>query len=93
MRHDFSNRVDWLAPTLALIAWAAHFTLLWSASSIFPEQPLARWIAVALTMVALAALAWIWRRRAVRTVQSIPGLGIAIAAVAITFSALPALIG
>lgn len=93
MRHDFTNRQDWLAPSIALTVWAAHFMLVWSASSVFPGRPLANWIAVALTVVALAGLVWIWRWRRVATVRSVTGLGIAIAGVAIVYSALPALIG
>ena len=93
MPHDYSNRLDLLTPFLSLSVWAAHFTALWSVSSIFPEQALARWLAVALTIAAFAALYGIARSRPVRTVFSIPGLGLALSGVAAAFTALPALIG
>jgi len=93
MAHDYSNRLKLLTPVLALSVWAAHFLLLWSVSSVWPEQALARWLAVALTIVAVAALYGIMRWRAVTTVFSIPGLGLALSAFAVVFTAMPALIG
>jgi len=74
MPHDYSNRLKLLTPVLALSVWAAHFLLLWSVSSVWPEQSLARWLAVALTVVAVAALYGIMRWRAVTTVFD-PGPG------------------
>lgn len=93
MQHDFTNRLDLLTPFLALSVWAAHFMTLWGVSSVFPEQALARWIAVALTIAALATLYGIARRRPVKTMISIPGLGLALSGVATVFTALPAVIG
>jgi hypothetical protein len=93
MQHDFTNRLDLLTPFLAFSIWAAHFTLLWSVSSVFPEQSLARWLAAVLTAVAFAALYGITRWRSIRTLVSIPGLGLALSTVAVAFTALPALIG
>ncbi|MDZ4307120.1 hypothetical protein [Allopontixanthobacter sp.] len=93
MTRDLRNQTDWLTPLLALALWAAHFMILWAASSIFPGQPHARWIALAVTLGALAALIWLWRASKVRSVFSAAGLGIAVAAAAILFDALPALIG
>ena len=90
---DYRNSIDWLTPTLALSIWAAHFALLWAASSAFPDQPTARWIAAILTVIAFGALYWLWRRGAASSLVSIPGLGLAIAAVGIAFSLLPAVIG
>lgn len=90
---DYRNRIDWLTPTLALAVWAAHFSLLWAASSAFPDQPTARWIAAGLTLIAGLALAWLWHRSADRSLRSVPGLGIAIAAAGIGFDFLPALVG
>ncbi|MGB3378050.1 hypothetical protein [Allopontixanthobacter sediminis] len=92
-RNDYRNSTDLLTPTLALAIWAAHFSLVWAASSIFPDMPAARWIAVLLTIAALAGLVWLWRRSGVRSPTSIPGLGIAIAAAGIAFDLLPALFG
>lgn len=93
MQDDFTNRLDLLTPFLALSIWAAHFTLLWSVSSVFPEEPLARWLAAPLTVVALAVLYRIARWRSIETVFSIPGLGLALSTVAVAFTALPVLIG
>ncbi|NVD45642.1 hypothetical protein HUV48_11550 [Altererythrobacter sp. HHU K3-1] len=90
---DYRNAIDWLTPTLALSVWAAHFSLLWAASSAFPDQPAARWIAAALTLPALGAMAWLWRRADTVSLTSIPGLGIAISAVGIVYSVLPAVVG
>ncbi len=90
---DYRNAIDLLTPTLALAVWAAHFSLLWGASSIFPDQPAARWIAAALTVPALGAMVWLWRRGGVRSVTTVPGLGIAISTVGILFDLLPAVIG
>lgn len=93
MSKDFSNKQDWFTATLAFVVWFAHFNLLWAASSIFPGQPLARWIALILTIAAATALFWLWRRADVRTIVSVPGLGIAFAAVASAFTAAVALVG
>ena len=89
----YRNAIDWLTPTLALTVWAAHFMLVWAASSIFPDQPAARWIAAALTLVAATALLLLWRRGKVSSIASIPGLGIAIATCGVAFDMLPAIIG
>ena len=91
--HEYRNAIDWMTPTLAFCVWAFHFSLLWAASSIFPGQPAARWIAAGLTVPALAAMVWLWRRGEVRSVTSIPGLGIAIATVGIVYDLLPAIVG
>lgn len=93
MPGDFRNGVDWVTPTLALVVWAAHFSLLWAASSILPDQLAARWIAALLTAFAMAVLVWLWRRSGARSALSIPGLGIAIAAAGVLFDLLPAIIG
>ena len=90
---EYRNDIGWLTPTLALCAWAAHFLLLWAASSVLPDQPAARWIAAILTLPALGTLWWLWRRGAVASWASIPGLGIAISATGILFSLLPAIVG
>lgn len=89
----FSNEQDWYTATLALVVWAAHFTLLWAASSVFPGQPAARWIAFVLTAVAIAALAWLWRRARPASIFSVPALGIGIAGAGVAFDVVPALVG
>lgn len=91
--NEFRNDIDWLTPVLALALWAAHFSLLWAASSIFPDQAAARWIAIALTVAALGILWWIWKRAGRVAATSIPGLGIALAGAGIAFGVAPAIIG
>jgi len=91
--NEFRNQMDWLTPVQALALWAAHFSVLWAASSIFPDQALARWIAIALTAAALAILWWLWKRAGRVAVTSTPGLGIALAGAGIVFGVVPAIIG
>lgn len=91
--HEYRNRTDLLTPALALAIWAVHFSLLWAANSVFPDLPLARWIAAFLTLLAAAGLVRLWKRGEVRSVKSVPGLGIAIAAAGVVFDLLPALFG
>lgn len=93
MSDGFSEPVDWPGAVFALAIWLAHFTLLWGASSAFPHEPVARWIALAGTLAGLAALGLLRRVRAVSALRSVPGLAIALAAVAMLFGALPALVG
>ena len=93
MSGQFTDPVDWQGAGWALVVWLAHFTLLWGASSVFPHEAAARWLALAGTIAACAVLVLLWRMRGVSTVRSVPGLGIALAAVAILFGAMPALIG
>lgn len=90
---DFRNRTDWLTPALALGIWAAHFSLVWAASSIFPDQPVARWIAAGLTLAAIGVLARLWRAAVRGSVRSIPGLALAFAGTGVVFDALPAIVG
>ena len=91
--NEFRNDIDWLTPVLALALWAAHFSLLWAASSIFPDQAVARWIAVVLTVAAFALLWWLWVRGGRASVTSIPGLGIVLAGAGVAFGVLPAIVG
>ena len=93
MAERFSNRLDWFTAGWALVVWAVHFTLLWAAGVVFPGQPAARWLALLLTLVAAAALVWLWRRSEARSVRSVAGLGIGLAALVTAFDAAPALIG
>ena len=93
MSGDFTNRIDWLTPTIAFSVWAAHFTILWAASIIFPDQPAARWIALAVTFVSFGALFWLWRWASRPGLFTIPGFGIALAAIGMIYDGLPALIG
>jgi hypothetical protein len=93
MAGRFANEDDWFTATLALVVWAAHFMLLWAASSVFPGQAAARWSALLLTVAAAGGLIWLWRRAARRSALSVPALGIGLAAAAIAFNAVVALVG
>lgn len=92
MEHDFRNQRDWLTLTLAMAVWTAHFTLLWAASIALPTHPAAGWIAVGCTVAAAGALFYLWRRSGTRSVFTVPGLGLAIAATGVAYDVLPALI-
>lgn len=90
---NFHEPVDWGAVALAFVVWAAHFSVLWGASSALPGTPTARWIALAATIAGLTVLAELWRSRSDRGAQAIPRLAHSLAGVAMVLGALPALIG
>ncbi|KHL26262.1 hypothetical protein PK98_07245 [Croceibacterium mercuriale] len=90
---SFINRTDWFTATAALTIWFAHFMLVWCASVIWPGQALGRIVGVLLTVIAFAGLGVLWRRVRPVRVQSVAGLGLALASMAIAFSCVPALIG
>lgn len=92
MSDRFENQLDWVALGGAFAIWAAHFMLAWSIVSIFPGKPIVVWLTLALTAVALGALASIWRKRAVASIRSVPGLAIAVAGIAVLYVFLPAVI-
>ena len=85
----------------ALSIWFAHFMIAWVAGSIWPHQLLANVITIVATLIALAALTWLFLRlRAAEPAgdQTVFarrfGLGsVFIATVATLFDAAPALIG
>ena len=85
----------------ALSIWFAHFLIAWGAASIWPHQSLANVIMLVATLIALAALAWLFLRlRAAEPAgdQTVFarrfGLGsLFFATVATLFDAVPALIG
>ncbi|GGD55344.1 hypothetical protein GRI62_03485 [Erythrobacter arachoides] len=97
MAGHYTETTDWQGAGWAFAVWTAHFTALWGASSAFPGDPAARWIALAATVVALAALIWLWRLRAARRARGagrhVTPLAIGMAGVAVLFGALPALVG
>lgn len=90
----------WPPLLTALSIWFAHFVLSWAASELWPRGPAAPPLAWAATALALAALAWhAWRLRARHAAGALPGwlyriaLGAtAIAAAAVGFSLMPALV-
>ncbi len=76
----------------AFAIWAAHFIASYAAVLIFPTSALARWIAVAALILALAVLAM--RLRALGRPRSAIAIGaLGIAAAAILFGTLPAIVG
>lgn len=93
MAGTFKENTDWQGAGWAFSVWAAHFSALWGASSAFPADPAARWIALAATVLALAALGLVWRIRSVKGGGFILPLALGLSAVAILFGALPALVG
>jgi hypothetical protein len=92
MDHGFYNRHDWWTLAAAMAVWTAHFTLLWSASIIFPGHSAARWLAGAFTIAAFVALAWLYLRAKRPSIASVPGLGLALAAAGTLFDSVPPLI-
>ena len=92
MDNGFHNRHDWFTIALAMAVWSAHFTVLWAASIIFPDEPIARWLALVFTIVAFVALAWLWNRAGRPSLFTVSGLGLAIAAGGTAFDATPALL-
>ena len=93
MNGSFRNRHDWVTVAAGMVVWAAHFTVLWIASSVFPGEPIARWLALPFTIAALAALAWLYLRAGKPKLGSVPGLGLVLAAGGTLFDAAPPLIG
>ena len=93
MAARFSNQHDWFTATAALAVWAGHFMLVWAASVVFPGQTAGRWIALALTLFAAAALAWLWLRASRPPLRSAAGLGLALGSAGVAFDLAPALIG
>ena len=96
MADTFEESTDWQGAGWAFAVWAAHFSALWGASSIFPADPAARWIALGATVLALAALALLWRARvAGRRGEGglVMPLALGLSGLAIAFGGLPAMIG
>lgn len=92
-RDSFTNRTDWFTAVAALTVWFVHFMLVWGASVIWPGKATGNIVAVLLTLMAFGGLGVLWRRARPVPVQSVGGLGLALAAMAIAFSCVPALIG
>jgi hypothetical protein len=93
---------QWLFLLGGLLVWTAHFFGVYTAASLFPGSPIARWLTVAITAAALAVAGWLlvlsWRgldgsqtASFERWKSGIAALGSALAIVAILFQGLPAL--
>lgn len=92
MDEGFRNELDWWTATAALAVWAAHFTLLWLTSIIFPDQPAARWLAIAFTIAAFAALLLLWFRARPVPVRSGAALALGIAGLGTLYDVMPVLL-
>lgn len=76
----------------AFAIWAAHFIASYGAVLIFPEQAIARWIAVAALVMAAGALTfWTWRLGPSRAPPALAAVGLAMAG--IVLGTFPALVG
>lgn len=92
MRDDpYAEGTDWPGLSLPFVIWAAHFAILWGASSLFPGQAAARWIALIATLAMGGMLIVSWRRR--DATGRLAALAYGLAAIAIIFGGLPALVG
>jgi hypothetical protein len=93
MAGPFTETSDWQGAAWAMAIWAVHFSVLWGASSIFPNADAARWIAAAATLGALVALAALHLRCQRWSKRSVQPAATGLAALAIVFGALPAVFG
>ena len=86
------RRDEYRTLVAAFAIWAAHFMISYGAVLIFPEQQIARWIAIA-TMIAAtgAVIGWGWRLDKPRSPLALGALGLALAG--IVFGTFPAFVG
>ena len=76
----------------AFAIWAVHFTICYGAVLVFPEQPIARWIAIAAMIAAAGTLiGWGLRLDRPRSPFALGALGLALAG--IVFGTFPAFVG
>jgi hypothetical protein len=76
----------------AFALWTAHFMVAYGAALIFPEQVMARWIAIATLVAAVVALVWRFKKIAEpRPRLAIAAIGISL--IAIVFGTFPAFVG
>ena len=94
-----TKSLHWRPMLTAFVIWFAHFMVIWAASEIWPDQWLANAVAWGATVVALLAMGVHWVRVKARYEAGALSdwnhhfaLGaVAIATVAVVFSALPSL--
>ena len=76
----------------AFAIWAVHFTICYGAVLVFPEQPIARWIAIAAMIAAAGTLiGWGLRLGKPRSPFALGALGLAMSGV--VFGTFPAFVG
>lgn len=92
MREELNLSVNWRTLTFAFVLWAAHFVISYGAELILPNDPAVRWIALVAALAAMAAIVQCWIRLG-RDGSRVVKLALAIAALAIGYQTLPALIG
>ena len=92
MRDELDRPENWKTLGLAFILWAGHFAIVYGAELIMPGDRAVRWIALSATLAAMGAFFLIWRRLD-QAGLSIARLSLGIAALAIAYQTLPALIG
>lgn len=91
MNDEFTNSLDLFTLGMAFSVWFAHFMLAWTISSIFPGEGVVLWLTLALTLVALGALGWLWRRSGQKGLRTFSVITLAIATIAVLFDFAPAL--
>jgi hypothetical protein len=79
----------WSTVLLAFVIWSVHFLVAYGAALVFPGQAVVLWVALAAFVGALAALAWLWRRR---TRTPLGSLAIGLAGLFVVFDTLPAML-
>lgn len=94
----------WLWMLGGLVVWTAHFFAVYGAGSLFPGQPIARWLTLAITVVAASVAAWLcWRcSRAARRQEEgddfsrwmagLSAFGSGLAVIAVLYGGAPALL-
>ena len=92
---------SWAFLLAGLLIWAAHFFILYGIGSVFPGEPIASWLTIAVTALALAAnggLLWLVALRRLgrpdrfdRWRDGLTALGLGLSFVAVAWQGLPAL--
>ena len=94
---------QWLFALGGLLVWTAHFFAIYIAASLFPGRPLAAWLTLGLTVLALVVVGWlghgawrVWQARQGDELRPWLGgialFGAALSAVAIFYQGLAAVI-
>jgi hypothetical protein len=92
---------QWLFALGGLLVWTAHFFAVYIAASLFPGEPLASWLTLSLTVIALIVAGWlglhawrVWQARGEDDLTPWLGgialMGAALSAIAILYEGLTA---